>query len=84
MQSRISHRSTQTKRCQRRPGRPDQKNVSFGAGIHFCIGAPLARLELQVALKVLFDRLPGLRLTEELRFRDTWHFHGLERLAVRA
>jgi cytochrome P450 len=64
--------------------RADQKNVSFGAGIHFCIGAPLARLELQVSLKTLFDRLPGLRLAGELRFRDTWHFHGLERLMVRA
>ena len=62
--------------------RADQKNVSFGAGIHFCIGAPLARLELQVALKVLFDRLPGLQLAEEPRFRDTYHFHGLERLIV--
>jgi cytochrome P450 len=67
-----------------RPDRTDQKNVSFGAGIHFCIGAPLARLELQVALKVLFDRLPRLALAEEPRFRDSWHFHGLERLAVRA
>ncbi|GLS33784.1 unspecific monooxygenase [Mesorhizobium albiziae] len=64
------------------PQRPDQKNVSFGAGIHFCIGAPLARLELQVALKVLFDRLPNLQLAEEPRFRDTYHFHGLERLTV--
>ena len=67
-----------------RPDRTDQKNVSFGAGIHFCIGAPLARLELQVALKVLFDRLPRLALAEEPRFRDSWHFHGLERLVVRA
>jgi cytochrome P450 len=66
------------------PGRVDQNNVSFGAGIHFCIGAPLARLELQVALKVLFERLPHLALAEEPRFRDSWHFHGLERLAVRA
>lgn len=65
------------------PGRADQKNVSFGAGIHFCIGAPLARLELQVALKVLFDRLPGLTLADEPLYRDTYHFHGLERLMVR-
>jgi unspecific monooxygenase len=66
------------------PSRADQKNVSFGAGIHFCIGAPLARLELQVSLKVLFDRLPGLALAEPPRFSDTFHFHGLERLMVRA
>lgn len=64
------------------PERPDQKNVSFGAGIHFCIGAPLARLELQVSLKVLFERFPQLRLAEAAQFRDTYHFHGLERLAV--
>lgn len=65
------------------PARADQKNVTFGAGIHFCIGAPLARLELQVALKVLFARLPGLRLVETPAYRDNYHFHGLERLAVR-
>lgn len=65
------------------PSRPDQKNVSFGAGIHFCIGAPLARLELQVSLKTLFDRLPGLQLAEVPRCRDTYHFHGLETLLVR-
>lgn len=64
------------------PARNDQKNVSFGAGIHFCIGAPLARLELQTALKVLFDRLPNIRLAEEPTYRDTYHFHGLERLLV--
>lgn len=64
------------------PGRSDGKNVSFGAGIHFCIGAPLARLELQAGLKVLFDRLPGLRVAEPPRYRDTYHFHGLERLVV--
>lgn len=64
------------------PNRTDQKNLSFGAGIHFCVGAPLARLELQVALKVLFDRLPNLRLNGQSIYRDTYHFHGLERLHV--
>ncbi|TKT76678.1 cytochrome P450 [Aquamicrobium sp. LC103] len=64
------------------PGRPDQKNVSFGAGIHFCVGAPLARLEMQVTLAVLFERLPRLRLAEEPSYRDIYHFHGLERLTV--
>jgi cytochrome P450 len=67
-----------------KPNRADQKNVSFGAGIHFCIGAPLARLELQISLKVLFDRLPGLKLTNPANYRDSWHFHGLERLEVSA
>ncbi len=64
------------------PNRSDQKNLSFGAGIHFCIGAPLARLELQVALKVLFDRFPTLRFKDGPVYRDTYHFHGLERLDV--
>lgn len=64
------------------PARAEQKNVTFGAGIHFCIGAPLARLELQVALKVLFERLPGLRFAETPLYRDNYHFHGLERLVV--
>jgi unspecific monooxygenase len=62
------------------PSRAGQKNVTFGGGIHFCIGAPLARLELQAALKVLFDRLPTLSFAEAPRYRDTYHFHGLESL----
>lgn len=66
------------------PGRADQKNVSFGAGIHFCIGAPLARLELQVSLKTLFERVPNIALAEPPLYRDSWHFHGLEKLMVRA
>jgi cytochrome P450 len=65
------------------PGRTDQKNVSLGAGIHFCIGAPLARLEMEIALSVLFERLPKLALAEEPVYRETYHFHGLERLMVR-
>ena len=64
------------------PFRDDGQNVSFGAGIHFCIGAPLARIELQVALSTLFRRLPGLKLDGEPRYNDVYHFHGLERLDV--
>jgi unspecific monooxygenase len=64
------------------PFRPDGANVSFGAGIHFCIGAPLARIELQVAMKTLFERLPGLRLATEPQYKNIYHFHGLERLEV--
>jgi cytochrome P450 len=64
------------------PSRPLLPNISFGAGIHFCIGAPLARLEMQVALPILFERLPNLRLASPPSYRNAWHFHGLERLAV--
>jgi cytochrome P450 len=65
------------------PFRTDGANVSFGAGIHFCIGAPLARIELQIALRTLFQRLPGLKLASEPRYNNVYHFHGLERLDVR-
>ncbi|MCB1453646.1 MAG: cytochrome P450, partial [Rhizobiaceae bacterium] len=58
-------------------------NVTFGAGIHFCIGAPLARIELQESLRVLFERLPDIRLGGAPRYRDSFHFHGLERLECR-
>lgn len=63
---------------------PNRENASshtsLGGGIHFCVGAPLARLEMQVALPVLFQRLPGLRLTATPVYADRYHFHGLERL----
>jgi unspecific monooxygenase len=64
------------------PARPIKPNTSFGAGIHFCVGAPLARLELQTALPILFDRLPGLRLASAPVYGNVYHFHGLERLMV--
>jgi len=64
------------------PSRAPNPHVSFGAGIHFCVGAPLARLELAQALPILFARLKGLRLIERPRYRDSFHFHGLEALRV--
>lgn len=64
------------------PDRDPNPQVAFGAGIHFCIGAPLARLELAVALPILFERLPRLRLAEAPRYRNAYHFHGLESLKV--
>ena len=67
-----------------KPARADQGNLSFGAGLHFCVGAPLARLELQIALPVLFAALPGLRLSGKPRYANVYHFHGLERLMVHA
>lgn len=65
-----------------RPTRPVKPNVTFGAGLHFCVGAPLARLELQTALPILFQRLPKLHLTEAPTYGNVYHFHGLTRLMV--
>lgn len=64
------------------PARPPLPNASFGAGLHFCIGAPLARLELATALPILFARLPDLRLTRQPRYANLYHFHGLQALEV--
>ncbi|MDR6666919.1 cytochrome P450 [Rhizobium sp. 1399] len=63
-----------------KPDRNEAPNLSFGAGIHFCIGAPLARLELNVVLPILFKRLPGLKLAKTPVVKDVYHFHGLDRL----
>jgi len=66
------------------PTRPIQTNTSFGAGVHFCIGAPLARLELRIALPILFSRLPGLHIAEQPAFAPIYHFHGLKSLMLDA
>ena len=57
-------------------------NASFGGGIHFCVGAPLARMEIHLALDALFTRRPDLRMTEPATYADLYHFHGLDRLMV--
>lgn len=57
-------------------------HVSLGGGIHFCIGAPLARLELQTSLPILMSRFPQLKLAEQPQYANSYHFHGLESLRV--
>lgn len=64
------------------PQRQVLAHTSFGAGIHFCVGAPLARLELAVGLATLFERFPKLSIVKEVRFADRYHFHGLEELWI--
>lgn len=64
------------------PARPVTQNTSFGGGLHFCVGAALARLELQIALPILWNRCPKLRIAEPPVYANTYHFHGLERLMV--
>ncbi len=58
--------------------RAPNKHLGFGHGIHYCLGAPLARMETQIALRTLFDRYPNLRLAIpaeklKLQFMPGWH-----------
>lgn len=76
------------------------RHIAFGHGIHYCVGAPLARLELRIALELLIERLPGLRLVPDQKLtyvvnpvhrglkalEIAWDARGAEsaRLAVKA
>lgn len=64
-------------------GRPDNRHLSFGGGIHFCMGAPLARAEGQIAIAELVARFPKLELaTETFERRETVTLRGLKSLPV--
>jgi cytochrome P450 len=65
-------------------GRAPNRHLAFGAGTHFCLGAQLARLELEVLFETLLERLPGLRLDGGPPcYRPGLVFRGLEHLPVR-
>ena len=63
--------------------RGDAKPLTFGAGIHYCLGANLARAELQEALAFLPQRMPGLALDGEPVLGSVHGIYGLERLPIR-
>jgi len=65
-------------------GRHPNPHVTFGRGIHFCLGAPLAHLEAEVAMPMLLERFPRLRMAGEPEQRPTWVLRGLRRLPVAA
>ena len=80
-----------SRRCRSSPPEPDRfdirrpnarEQVSFGKGRHFCIGAPLARLELEVLLEEIVRRYPALTLVEEqhVEYIRTIAFRGPKRL----
>ena len=64
------------------PTRNNARQLAFGAGLHFCIGAPLARMEMLNAMPVLLSLCPNLALAEPPAYADRYHFHGLETLMV--
>ncbi len=64
-------------------GRTENRHIAFGWGIHFCLGAPLARLEGQIAINTLLRRLPRLALaTDRPEFRQSLTLRGLGALTV--
>jgi cytochrome P450 len=64
-------------------GRAPNPHVSFGAGIHYCLGAPLARMELRIAFASFLRRHPDVALVREPQWKPTYVLRGLESIPVR-
>ena len=62
--------------------RDPNPNIGFGAGIHFCLGAPLARLEMSVSLPALWEKYPTMSLASEPIRRPTFVLRGYESVAI--
>jgi cytochrome P450 len=62
--------------------RADNPHISFGAGIHYCLGAPLARIELTASLGALLRKAPGLKLDREPEWKPGYVLRGLRALEV--
>jgi cytochrome P450 len=63
--------------------RAPHKHLALGMGHHFCLGAPLARLESQIAIATILRRLPNLRLaTDQLEYSDKFNLHGVKALPL--
>ena len=63
-------------------GRDPNPHVGFGMGLHFCLGAPLARLELEITIRRLLERFPDLSLTGSAPRRPTWVLRGFSAIEV--
>jgi len=62
--------------------RNPNNHISFGGGIHFCLGAPLARLELSTSLPALFERFPTIEISEIPELRETFVLRGYSQIRV--
>ena len=58
-------------------------NLSLGAGLHFCLGAHLARLELEIALTSLIKKFPQMQISKTPKYQDNFHFYGLKELCLK-